>query len=97
VTWKVLRVVEGSNQVDGARVRLVRVIGHTDTEDFDPFLMPDAFDSRNPADYTKGFPWHPHRGIETVTYLIAGDTEHGDSLGRSHRDEHPGGAGPGVR
>jgi redox-sensitive bicupin YhaK (pirin superfamily) len=46
---------------------------------YNPFLMLDAFDSRNPADYIKGFPWHPHRGIETVTYLIAGDIEHGDS------------------
>lgn len=78
---KIVRVVAGSNQVDGAGVRLVRVLGHADTRDFDPFLMLDAFDSRNPADYVKGFPWHPHRGIETVTYLIAGDVEHGDSLG----------------
>jgi redox-sensitive bicupin YhaK (pirin superfamily) len=76
-----VRVVAGSNQVDGAGVRLVRVLGHADALDFDPFLMLDAFDSRNPADYVKGFPWHPHRGIETVTYLIAGDVEHGDSLG----------------
>ena len=75
------RVVTGSNQIDGAVVRLVRVIGRGDVEDFDPFLMLDAFDSRNPEDYVRGFPWHPHRGIETVTYLIAGDVEHGDSLG----------------
>ncbi len=75
------RVVTGSNQVDGAGVHLVRVLGPDTTKEFDPFLMLDAFDSRNPADYIKGFPWHPHRGIETVTYLIAGDIEHGDSLG----------------
>ena len=75
------RVVTGSNQIDGAGVRLVRVIGRGDVEDFDPFLMLDSFDSRNPEDYVRGFPWHPHRGIETVTYLIAGDVEHGDSLG----------------
>jgi redox-sensitive bicupin YhaK (pirin superfamily) len=75
------RVLTGTNQVDGAGVRLVRVLGPATTKDFDPFLMLDAFDSRNPADYVQGFPWHPHRGIETVTYLIAGDIEHGDSLG----------------
>jgi redox-sensitive bicupin YhaK (pirin superfamily) len=80
-TREVRRIVTGSRQEDGAGVKLVRVIGRADVEDFDPFLMLDAFDSRNPADYIKGFPWHPHRGIETVTYLIAGDIEHGDSLG----------------
>lgn len=79
------RVVSGTQQVDGAGVRLVRVLGPAQTKEFDPFLMLDAFDSRNPADYVKGFPWHPHRGIETVTYLIEGDIEHGDSLGnRGH-------------
>ena len=77
------RIVAGSNQVDGAGVHLVRVLGPATTKEFDPFLMLDAFDSRNPADYVKGFPWHPHRGIETVTYLIAGDIEHGDSLGNT--------------
>jgi redox-sensitive bicupin YhaK (pirin superfamily) len=80
-TKNIRRIVTGSNQVDGAGVKLVRVLGPATTGDFDPFLMLDAFDSRNPADYIKGFPWHPHRGIETVTYLIAGDVEHGDSLG----------------
>jgi redox-sensitive bicupin YhaK (pirin superfamily) len=75
------RIVTGSNQVDGAGVKLVRVLGPDTTKEFDPFLMLDAFDSQNPADYTKGFPWHPHRGIETVTYLVEGDIEHGDSLG----------------
>ena len=75
------RIVVGTNQMDGAGVRLVRVLGPDTTEAFDPFLMLDAFDSRNPDDYTRGFPWHPHRGIETVTYLIEGDIEHGDSLG----------------
>lgn len=75
------KIVTGQRAVDGAGVKLVRVIGRSDTADFDPFLMLDAFDSTNPDDYTKGFPWHPHRGIETITYLIAGDIEHGDSLG----------------
>jgi hypothetical protein len=80
---KVAKIVTGRRAVDGAGVHLVRVIGYHDTKDFDPFLMLDAFDSQNPADYVKGFPWHPHRGIETITYLISGDIEHGDSLGNS--------------
>lgn len=75
------KIVTGKNAIDGAGVKLVRVIGRRDTSDFDPFLMLDAFDSVNPDDYVKGFPWHPHRGIETITYLIQGDIEHGDSLG----------------
>ena len=80
-TRSVRQIITGSQQVDGAGVHLVRVLGPATTKEFDPFLMLDAFDSRNPDDYIKGFPWHPHRGIETVTYLIAGDIEHGDSLG----------------
>ncbi len=75
------KVVTGTRAVDGAGVRLVRVIGSRDVEDFDPFLMLDAFDSTDPTDYEKGFPWHPHRGIETVTFLASGLIEHGDSLG----------------
>jgi quercetin 2,3-dioxygenase len=75
------RIVAGQNAVDGAGVKLVREIGYHDTMDFDPFLMLDAFDSTNPNDYLKGFPWHPHRGIETITYLIEGDIEHSDSMG----------------
>lgn len=78
---KVRKTVTGKNAFDGAGVKLVRVIGYSDTKEFDPFLMLDAFDSKNPDDYIKGFPWHPHRGIETVTYLIHGDIEHRDSLG----------------
>ncbi len=75
------RIVTGKHAIDGAGVRLVRVVGHRDTEDFDPFLLLDAFDSVNPDDYIRGFPWHPHRGIETITYLLQGNIEHGDSLG----------------
>lgn len=75
------RIVTGQIAVDGAGVKLVRVIGVNDTKDFDPFLMFDAFDSKNPEDYIKGFPEHPHRGIETITYLIEGDIEHIDSMG----------------
>ncbi len=77
----VRKTVAGKNAVDGAGVKLVRVIGYYDTKEFDPFLMLDAFDSKDPGDYVKGFPWHPHRGIETITYLVEGDIEHGDSLG----------------
>ncbi len=73
--------VTGSPAVDGAGVRLVRVFGNRDTGDFDPFLMLDAFDSTRPSDYTAGFPWHPHRGIETITMLVEGEIDHGDSLG----------------
>ena len=79
------RIVTGKPATDGAGVKLVRVIGYNDTQDFDPFLMLDAFDSTNPEDYVKGFPWHPHRGIETITYLIRGDIAHGDSLGNKGR------------
>jgi len=75
------KIISGKQAVDGAGVKLVRVFGNSDTKDFDPFLMLDAFDSSDPNDYVKGFPWHPHRGIETITYLIKGDIEHGDSLG----------------
>ena len=80
-TRAIRKIVTGKQAVDGAGVNLVRVIGRDDTREFDPFLMLDAFDSTNPEDYVKGFPWHPHRGIETITYLIRGDIEHGDSLG----------------
>ena len=77
----IIKTVTGIHTQDGAGVNLVRVISGRDVEDFDPFLMLDAFDSKNPADYIKGFPWHPHRGIETVTYLIHGGIEHSDSMG----------------
>jgi redox-sensitive bicupin YhaK (pirin superfamily) len=77
------KIVRGRPAVDGAGVHLVRLFGGDSVEDFDPFLLMDAFDSTNPEDYIKGFPWHPHRGIETITYLIKGDLEHGDSLGNS--------------
>jgi redox-sensitive bicupin YhaK (pirin superfamily) len=76
-----MQIVRGQHTVDGAGVHLRRVLGLNTVEDFDPFLMLDGFDSTNPQDYIKGFPWHPHRGIETVTYLLEGEIEHGDSLG----------------
>lgn len=77
----VKRQVAGRPAVDGAGVRLVRVLGSSTVRDFDPFLMLDAFDSTDPDDYVRGFPMHPHRGIETVTYLAEGEIEHQDSLG----------------
>jgi len=77
------KIITGQNAIDGAGVKLVREFGHGDTGEFDPFLLLDAFDSTDPSDYIKGFPWHPHRGIETVTYVIEGEIEHGDSLGNT--------------
>lgn len=78
---KIRKLVQGKRAIDGAGVHLVRVLGYYDVRDFDPFLMLDSFDSKNSADYIKGFPMHPHRGIETFTYLIKGEIEHQDSLG----------------
>ena len=81
VRRKCTQIVRGQHATDGAGVRLRRVLGLNTVKDFDPFLMLDGFDSADPRDYIKGFPWHPHRGIETVTYLLQGEIEHGDSLG----------------
>ncbi|WP_019851087.1 pirin family protein [Desulfitobacterium sp. PCE1] len=75
------KMVRGQRETDGAGVRLIRVLGSRDVEDFDPFLMLDSFDSTDPLDYIAGFPTHPHRGMETITYLISGEIEHEDSLG----------------
>lgn len=77
----VAHIERGGAAIDGAGVHLQRVLGLRTTHLFDPFLMLDGFDSRDPRDYIKGFPWHPHRGIETITYLVSGEMEHGDSLG----------------
>lgn len=73
--------IEGVKTQDGAGVKLRRVFGSPEIPKLDPFLMMDFFDSTDSNEYIKGFPWHPHRGIETVTYLISGKIEHGDSIG----------------
>lgn len=78
---KVKSIVTGRPTVDGAGVHLVRVLNLNTVEDFDPWLMLDSFDSKNPKDYIAGFPPHPHRGIETITYLVEGEMSHGDNLG----------------
>ena len=77
----VREILSATPTVEGAGVRLKRAFGHAQVPRFDPFLMLDDFHSANPADYRAGFPWHPHRGIETITYLLHGHIEHRDSLG----------------
>ena len=78
---KIRKVLKSRPTLEGAGVRLKRVFGYQHVPEFDPFLLLDDFHSDNPDDYTMGFPWHPHRGIETITYMIAGRVEHGDSMG----------------
>ncbi len=77
------RIVQSKPTIEGAGVKLRRAFGFGATGDFDPFLLLDDFRNENPEDYLAGFPWHPHRGIETITYVLAGTVSHGDSLGNS--------------
>ena len=81
----VKEVLQTRSTLEGAGVRLERAFGFGNTKEFDPFLLFDDFRNDNPADYVAGFPWHPHRGIETITYVLAGSVEHGDSLGNKGR------------
>ena len=80
-TRKIKRVFKSKPTIEGAGVHLKRAFGFGEVPLFDPFLLLDDFRSVNPAHYLKGFPWHPHRGIETITYVLRGDVEHGDSMG----------------
>lgn len=77
---KIKKVLRSKATVEGAGVHLKRAFGYEQVPMLDPFLLLDDFHSGNPADYIKGFPWHPHRGIETITYMLQGEVEHGDSM-----------------
>src|SRR5512146_2268837 len=77
----VKRLIKSKPTLEGAGVHLRRAFGFGNTTDFDPFLLLDDFRNDVPDDYLAGFPWHPHRGIETITYVLAGTVEHGDSMG----------------
>ena len=82
-TRKIKKVFKSQPVLEGAGVHLKRAMGNKEVPQFDPFLLLDDFRSDHPGDYLKGFPWHPHRGIETVTYVLRGTVEHKDSMGNS--------------
>jgi len=78
---RIAKIFKSQPAIEGAGVHLKRAFGYSQVPQFDPFLMLDDFHSSNPEHYLPGFPWHPHRGIETVTYILEGEVEHGDSMG----------------
>jgi len=83
MTRKIKKIIKSKPTLEGAGVHLRRVFGFGETSEFDPFLLLDDFRSNDPLKYQAGFPWHPHRGIETITYILDGEIEHSDSLGNS--------------
>jgi redox-sensitive bicupin YhaK (pirin superfamily) len=80
---RIRKVLKSQPTIEGAGVHLNRAFGYPQVPELDPFLLLDDFHSNNPDEYIKGFPWHPHRGIETITYVLCGKVEHGDSMGNT--------------
>src|SRR5512133_999967 len=80
-TRRIAKIFKSRPTVEGAGVHLKRAFGYSQVPQFDPFLMLDDFHTSTPDEYLAGFPWHPHRGIETITYVLEGVVEHGDSMG----------------